>query len=255
VHLQYLGHPIANDFLYLYPGALPEEARRKGGDTTADVAAARGAAKMAAKATVAGCALVGAIRVVVAAKARKAREEEEAMRRQGLGGLDLGGPGEVTRGGGLEEGLQEGLQEGLPERTQKGLQQGLQEGLQDGLQEGVPEGTQKGLQHGSKQGSEESLQEGLRGGSLGSVSAERLVSGGALEVVECLSGESERKEGEAFVDGVLNVSEVSVGGDVGNSGTGPASAEGKVGREGVDSEALFEVDPYCTNCPSIGPTG
>ena len=29
VHLQYLGHPIANDFLYLYPGPLPEEARKK----------------------------------------------------------------------------------------------------------------------------------------------------------------------------------------------------------------------------------
>ncbi|GAQ83120.1 hypothetical protein KFL_001360170 [Klebsormidium nitens] len=198
VHLQYLGHPIANDFLYLYPGPLPEEARKKGGDTTADVAAARGAAKMAAAATVAGATLAGAIRVVVAAKARKAREDAEAARRQ------------ENEGSALGDGLSSA-----------------------GLAEAIGGGT-------------------FGNGEAGETSGEPLVHGlarGELNVGN-LTGEERSQEA-----GVADVP--SAGGAIPETGSGtrPVGAGGDGAGTGVGSEALFEVDPYCTNCPSIGPTG
>lgn len=190
VHLQYLGYPIANDFLYLYSGPLPEELRKKAGDTTADAAAARGAAKMAAVATVAGATLAGAIRVVVAAKARKAREDAEG--RQGLADSTLQGGLSVEHlaGGALDASL---------------------------------------------------------GGRTGKMSNGEAVSNGLPN--EESNG---RSEGAIVKKGVSTEGGVESGGP---SEAGPRPAQVESADAGEEPEALFEVDPYCTTCPSVGPKG
>lgn len=198
VHLQYLGHPIANDFLYLYPGPLPEEARKKGGDTTADVAAARGAAKMAAAATVAGATLAGAIRVVVAAKARKAREEAEAAGRQANGGPS---PGSGSSSAALAEANVDG---------------------------------------------------NLEPGAEGNLSGKPVLNG--RPTVDSIGSNTGREERETIA-GAVEMSPAGGAESEGRSETGPVVAGEDGAGAGVALEALFEVDPYCTNCPSIGPTG